>query len=215
MRANFLLVLEKLVAQGAYVGIATHDEYLIGEALRHRRATCRATAYEFQMLLGVRPERADELVAAGHRVRIYVPYGTQWYEYSLRRLQENPKIAGYIAGDTVGRIFGRSSWPHGLCSGGRWQPPSSMLPKRAIRGLCPTARPPPRSGEQGEAAVDDQRLAAHHRRVGPSRGTRLRRRCRPARRSGRPGSRGRRRASPRGSGSAPARPSRRRRPRRR
>ena len=44
------------------------------------------------MLLGVRPNRADELVAAGHRVRIYVPYGTQWYEYSLRRLQENPKI---------------------------------------------------------------------------------------------------------------------------
>jgi len=52
---------------------------------------------------------ARELVAAGHRVRIYVPYGTQWYEYSLRRLQENPKIAGYIAGDTVNRLLHRAS----------------------------------------------------------------------------------------------------------
>ncbi len=109
VRANFVRVLEKLVAQGSYVGIATHDEYLIGEALRDRRATCPRDRYEFQMLLGVRPERGDELVAAGHRVRIYVPYGTHWYEYSLRRLQENPKIAGYVAGDTVNRILRRAS----------------------------------------------------------------------------------------------------------
>jgi proline dehydrogenase len=53
--------------------------------------------YEFQMLLGVRPDRADELVAAGHRLRVYVPYGTHWYQYSVRRLQENPKMAGYVA----------------------------------------------------------------------------------------------------------------------
>jgi proline dehydrogenase len=108
VRANYVLVLEKLVAQGSYVGIATHDEYLIGEALRIVEPL-PPDRYEFQMLLGVRSERADELVAAGHRVRIYVPYGTQWYEYSLRRLQENPKIAGYIARDTIGGIFGRSS----------------------------------------------------------------------------------------------------------
>ncbi len=108
VRANYLLVLEKLVAQGSYVAIATHDEYLIGEALRIVEPLSR-DRYEFQMLLGVRSERAGELVAAGHRVRIYVPYGTQWYEYSLRRLQENPKIAGYVARDTVGAIFGRSS----------------------------------------------------------------------------------------------------------
>ena len=107
VRANYVLVLEALVRQGSYVGIATHDEYLIGEALRIVRDLPR-DRYEFQMLLGVRPGRADELVAAGHRVRIYVPYGTQWYEYSLRRLQENPKIAGYIAGDTFGRIFRRA-----------------------------------------------------------------------------------------------------------
>jgi proline dehydrogenase len=54
--------------------------------------------------LGVRPELGDELVREGHRLRIYVPFGRQWYEYSLRRLQENPKIAGYIALDTLKRL---------------------------------------------------------------------------------------------------------------
>jgi proline dehydrogenase len=56
------------------------------------------------MLLGVRVDRARELVAAGHPLRIYVPYGQRWYEYSLRRLQENPKVAGYVARDLLGRI---------------------------------------------------------------------------------------------------------------
>jgi proline dehydrogenase len=53
------------------------------------------------MLLGVRPELGDELVRAGHRLRIYVPFGRRWYEYSIRRLQENPKLAGYVALDTL------------------------------------------------------------------------------------------------------------------
>jgi proline dehydrogenase len=106
VRANYVRCLERIVAKGIYVGIATHDEYLIGEALRIVRDVPR-DRYEFQMLLGVRPDRADELVAEGHRLRVYVPYGTQWYEYSMRRLQENPKIAGYIAGDTLSRLVGR------------------------------------------------------------------------------------------------------------
>jgi proline dehydrogenase len=66
-----------------------------------------AGAYEFQMLLGVRERRATELVADGHRLRVYVPYGEQWYEYSLRRLQENPAMAGTIARTTIGRVLGR------------------------------------------------------------------------------------------------------------
>ncbi|HEX7626741.1 MAG TPA: proline dehydrogenase family protein [Gaiellaceae bacterium] len=107
VRANFVRSLEALVAQGTYVGIATHDEHLIGEALRIVADVPR-DRYEFQMLLGVRPDRADELSAAGHRLRVYVPYGTHWYEYSVRRLQENPKMAGYVAADIVGRIFRRS-----------------------------------------------------------------------------------------------------------
>jgi len=108
VRRNFVRCLERLVAQGAYVAIATHDEYLIGEGLRIvRGARLEHDRYEFQMLLGVRPERADELVAGGHRVRIYVPYGSHWYEYSLRRLQENPRIARYVAADTLGRALRR------------------------------------------------------------------------------------------------------------
>jgi proline dehydrogenase len=59
------------------------------------------------MLLGVRASRGDELVRDGHRLRVYVPFGTHWYEYSVRRLQENPKIAGYVAVDTVRRLAGR------------------------------------------------------------------------------------------------------------
>jgi proline dehydrogenase len=106
VRANFVRCLEALVHQGAYVGIATHDEHLIGEALRIVR-DLPPERYEFQMLLGVRPDRADELVAAGHRLRVYVPYGTHWYRYSVRRLQENPKMAGYVAADIFGRVFRR------------------------------------------------------------------------------------------------------------
>ena len=108
VRANFVLCLQQLVEQGAYVAIATHDEYLLGESLRIvREAGLAHDRYEFQMLLGVRSERADELVADGHKVRVYVPYGTHWYEYSVRRLQENPKIAGYVARDVVGRVLRR------------------------------------------------------------------------------------------------------------
>jgi len=108
VRVNYVRCLEVLVRQGSYVGIATHDEHLIREGLRIVRAAgLDREQYEFQMLLGVRPDRADELVADGHRVRVYVPYGSHWYEYSVRRLQENPKMAGYIASDIFGRVLGR------------------------------------------------------------------------------------------------------------
>jgi proline dehydrogenase len=106
VRASFVRTLEELFAARCYVGIATHDDWLITEAKRlvARHGLAR-DAYEFQMLLGVRAEIGHRLVAEGHRLRIYVPFGEQWYEYSLRRLQENPKIAGYIAGDTLGRLL--------------------------------------------------------------------------------------------------------------
>ncbi len=108
VRANYLHCLEALVEQGSYVAIATHDEHLIRESLRIVRAAgLEREQYEFQMLLGVRPERADALVEDGHRLRVYVPYGSHWYEYSVRRLQENPKMAGYIAADLFGRLVGR------------------------------------------------------------------------------------------------------------
>jgi proline dehydrogenase len=105
IRLNFLDALEALFERGSYVGIATHDDWLIGEALAliERRRLDRED-YEFQMLLGVRPELGDELVREGHRLRIYVPFGRRWYEYSIRRLQENPKLAGYVALDTLKRL---------------------------------------------------------------------------------------------------------------
>jgi proline dehydrogenase len=103
---SFVNGLEALFDSGCYVGIATHDEWLLDQAKRivEERGLDR-DAYEFQMLLGVRPTLGDALVAEGHRLRIYVPFGSHWYEYSLRRLQENPSIAGYIASDTFGRVL--------------------------------------------------------------------------------------------------------------
>jgi proline dehydrogenase len=105
VRLNFVEAVGALLDARAYVAVATHDDWVIGEALTLIEERGLAPAeYEFQMLLGVRPELGDELVREGHRLRIYVPFGRQWYEYSLRRLQENPKIAGYIAIDTLKRL---------------------------------------------------------------------------------------------------------------
>jgi proline dehydrogenase len=102
VRLNFLEAVSALLDNGSYVGIATHDEWIIAEALTLlEERELRTDQYEFQMLLGVRSRLGDELVREGHRLRIYVPYGRQWYEYCLRRLQENPKIAGYVAMDTL------------------------------------------------------------------------------------------------------------------
>jgi proline dehydrogenase len=106
VRRSYVTCLEGLLEIGSRVAIATHDEALI-EASLARVAGLDADRYEFQMLLGVRPELGDRIVAAGHRLRIYVPFGGQWYEYSLRRLQENPKIAGYVAGDLGRSLFRR------------------------------------------------------------------------------------------------------------
>ncbi len=96
IRANFALGLERLFERGAYVGVATHDERLVWEALRlARRFGLGPERYEFQMLLGVDEELRRILISAGQRLRVYVPFGEQWYPYSIRRLRENPQIAGY------------------------------------------------------------------------------------------------------------------------
>jgi len=108
VRAAFVRALEALLEAGSYVGIATHDRWLLDEGRRLvAEHGLEREEYEFQMLLGVRPLLGDELVSEGHRLRIYVPFGRHWYAYSLRRLQENPRIAGYIAADTLGRLVGR------------------------------------------------------------------------------------------------------------
>jgi proline dehydrogenase len=97
VQRNYKLLLRKLFDKGAYVGIATHDDLLIDDACdlvaaRH----LPQTAYEFQMLLGVREERREEIVRSGHSMRVYVPFGRDWYGYASRRLKENPLMAYYI-----------------------------------------------------------------------------------------------------------------------
>ena len=106
VRASFVRTVEALLEARCRVAVATHDEWLIEESKRLlREHGLTRDEYEFQMLLGVRPQLEDTLVREGHKLRIYVPFGAHWYEYSLRRLQENPSIAGYIASDTIGRLL--------------------------------------------------------------------------------------------------------------
>lgn len=104
VRHNFVAALERLIAQGVYVGIATHDELLVcaAEALIDRYGLA-PERYEFQMLLGVDEELRNLLIDRGHRLRIYTPYGREWYAYSMRRLRENPEIAGHVAKAALGR----------------------------------------------------------------------------------------------------------------
>jgi len=108
VRTSFLRTLDVLLEAGAFAEIATHDEWLVEQARQAlERQGTPPDAYEFQMLLGVREALGDALVRSGHRVRIYVPFGEHWYEYSLRRLQENPAVAGHIARDTLTRLLPR------------------------------------------------------------------------------------------------------------
>ncbi|HEX6899581.1 MAG TPA: proline dehydrogenase family protein [Thermoanaerobaculia bacterium] len=97
VRANYLQALEKLIVRGIYPAIATHDEYLAccAAALVDKHGLKR-DQYEFQMLLGVDPELRRILIESGHRLRVYVPYGADWYPYSIRRLRENPEVARHV-----------------------------------------------------------------------------------------------------------------------
>ena len=97
IRDNFVRILEEILKEGNYIGIATHDEYLINEAYRLiKELNIPKDKFEFQMLLGVREDLRDKINADGYKIRIYVPFGKDWYKYSIRRLQENPQIAGHI-----------------------------------------------------------------------------------------------------------------------
>ena len=97
VRANFVRALEKLIERGIYPAIATHDEYLTAAATALiDKHGLRREQYEFQMLLGVDQELRDILIAAGHRLRVYVAYGRDWYPYSIRRLRENPEVARHV-----------------------------------------------------------------------------------------------------------------------
>lgn len=97
IRDHFLEDLEYILSQGMYAGIASHDKYMVDGALKLlSKYQTPKDRYEFQMLYGVSPELRQSLVKAGHRMRVYVPFGKEWFNYSTRRLKENPKIAGHI-----------------------------------------------------------------------------------------------------------------------
>jgi len=112
IRASWLDCLEVLLAAGSYVAIATHADVLVRGALealgRHGR---EPSSYEFQTLLGVREELVARLVAEGRTVRVYVPYGPQWYDYAMRRMRESPQVAGHVARAVVTRAVGRVHRP--------------------------------------------------------------------------------------------------------
>jgi len=94
---NYLSILERLLRAGCYVGIATHDELIVKEAMRMvRELKPGPTSYEFQMLLGVNESLRNRIRDDGHPLRVYIPFGREWYAYSVRRLRENPRIAGYV-----------------------------------------------------------------------------------------------------------------------
>jgi proline dehydrogenase len=94
---NFALLAKTALKNKCYVGIATHDEQMIWYTLNLiEELKLQQKDYEFQMLLGVDEEMRDILLKAGHKVRIYVPFGKEWFAYSKRRLKENPRMALYI-----------------------------------------------------------------------------------------------------------------------
>ncbi len=97
IRLNYELLLEEAFQRGAYVGIATHDEWLVWAALKIiHKLGIKKERYEFQMLLGVLPELRKIIVEQEHKLRVYIPFGKDWYPYSVRRLRENPEIASHI-----------------------------------------------------------------------------------------------------------------------
>jgi proline dehydrogenase len=99
---NYVLLMERLLLKGNYPGIATHDEAIIEHARQFtRRQQIGAERYEFQMLYGVRRDLQARLKQAGYNVRVYIPFGTQWYPYLMRRLAERPANIAFILGNLV------------------------------------------------------------------------------------------------------------------
>ena len=106
--AQYVALMQKLMREGNYPGLATHDEAIIAEAKRYAKAQgIAADRFEFQMLYGVRRDLQEQLRAEGWNVRVYIPFGTQWYPYLMRRLAERPANIAFIMGNVVKEGFGR------------------------------------------------------------------------------------------------------------
>src|SRR5687768_5504503 len=97
-----------LMSEGNYPGLATHDERIIEEAIRYaKEAKISPDRFEFQMLYGVRRDLQERLVKEGWRMRVYVPFGAQWYPYLMRRLAERPSNIAFITGSVVRALVRR------------------------------------------------------------------------------------------------------------
>ena len=106
--SSYVRALHELMLKGNYPGIATHDEAIIREAKRFaKEKNIPSDRYEFQMLYGVRRDLQDRLVREGYRMRVYVPFGTQWYPYLMRRLAERPANVAFITGNVVKEMVGK------------------------------------------------------------------------------------------------------------
>jgi proline dehydrogenase len=105
--ANYVTCMKKLMSQGKYPGIATHDEKIIAEAKRYAEEQHIARdRFEFQMLYGVRRDLQEQLVKDGYRIRVYVPFGGQWYPYLMRRLAERPANMAFMTANVVKEMVG-------------------------------------------------------------------------------------------------------------
>ena len=97
VRQNYSTLLKDLLGAGCYVGIATHDKWLVDDAFQTiEELALDHTQYEFQMLYGVDPQLRQMIRDAGHRMRVAVPFGPSWYPYSIRRLRKNPTVARFV-----------------------------------------------------------------------------------------------------------------------
>lgn len=106
--ANYVRCMHKLLSEGNYPALATHDERLINEAKRYARANgIGADRFEFQMLYGIRRDLQERLVREGWRMRVYVPFGTQWYPYLMRRLAERPANIAFITANVMREMVRR------------------------------------------------------------------------------------------------------------
>jgi len=106
--SNYIRCMHELMLHGNYPGIATHDEAIIKEAKRFAKEnSISSDRFEFQMLYGVRRDLQDKLVREGYRMRVYVPFGTQWYPYLMRRLAERPANVAFLTGSMFKEMVGR------------------------------------------------------------------------------------------------------------
>jgi len=112
--AAYARLMERLLRDGTFPAIATHDERLIARALEFARANgIGPDRFEFQMLFGVRRDLQERLVRAGYGVRVYVPFGTEWYPYFMRRLAERPANVAFVVRSILREGRGRPAQPPG------------------------------------------------------------------------------------------------------